>query len=79
MAYTPQLDPQYSAILRRIAWAAGRPMSAILKELVFLASEAVDPEKVCAACRDKRPCAQCLRALQPGAAHWDLKKLLVDF
>jgi len=78
MAYSPELDPQSSAILRRIAWAADQPMTAILKELVFLVSEVVDPDKVCPSCRDRTTCARCIRAVKPGAAHWDLKKLVAD-
>ena len=78
MAYTPELDPQFSAILRRVAWAAGRPMTVVLREMVFLTVGVLDAEKVCAACRDKKACARCLRALKPTPASVALRKLVPD-
>ena len=76
MAYAPEIDRQASAILRRIAWVARRPMTSVLEELVFLAAEVVDPGKVCPACRDPSQCALCLLAPRPVPARADLVKLL---
>ncbi len=75
MAYAPEINRQASAILRRIAWAAGRPMTSVLEELVFLAAEVVDPGKVCPACRDVSHCSQCILREQPLTAYVDLVRL----
>lgn len=59
MAYTPELDRAASGFVRRIAWAAGRPMTSVPTELVFHVAQSVDAEKVCSACRDSSSCSQC--------------------
>lgn len=70
MAYTPELDQEVSAYLRRIAWAAGKPMSVVLQELVLHAMQSVDLPKVCPACEDTsqcRACRSCTLAGPPSA------------
>jgi len=47
MAYMPELDRAVSGLVRRIAWAAGKPMTSVLAELVLHVAQSVDPEKAC--------------------------------
>lgn len=76
MSYTPQLDRASSALLRRIAWAADRPMTSVLEGIVHHAAESIDREKVCAACRDKSQCLLCLlNARLDSQAHADVGEL----
>ena len=60
MAYTPELDQDYSGVLRRIAWALELPMTTALQEVIFQISREVDHELVCRACRDHSFCDRCL-------------------
>jgi len=59
MAYTPELSVEYSGILRRIAWAAGRPMTKTIMEVIDYVSEVVETKKVCKACQDDSFCLRC--------------------
>ena len=59
MAYTPELSAQHSAILRRLAWATGRPMTDTLKMIMEFAAEKEDKKTVCENCRDKSKCRIC--------------------
>ncbi len=59
MAYTPELGQRQSAILRRLAWAVGMPMTATLHEIMeFLAAHA-DQSIICARCKDTSACQDC--------------------
>ena len=59
MAYTPELSPEHSATLRRIAWAMKMPMTKALGEVFDYLGSTLDPAKVCSACRDKSRCSGC--------------------
>ena len=59
MAYTPELSPEHSATLRRIAWAMRMPMTKALADILDYLGTTLDPTKVCSACRDKSQCPSC--------------------
>lgn len=59
MAYTPELNRDQSATLRRIAWALEMPMTKAIEEVFDYLGNTLDPAKVCSACRDKTRCANC--------------------
>ncbi len=59
MAYTPQLTYQYSAILRRLAWAADLPMTKTIELILDSAVERTDTSFVCEKCRDRSRCSGC--------------------
>ena len=58
MAYTPELTLKSSAVLRRIAWALGKPMTRTMEEIMDFMTRVLCSEKVCSHCRDKR-CETC--------------------
>jgi len=60
MAYTPELSYRSSAVLRRIAWALGVPMTEAIERVFEEITEHLDLGKVCGACRDKSGCGECL-------------------
>jgi hypothetical protein len=64
MAYTPELSPpssgqaqEASGVLRRVAWAAGLPMTAAI--ILKVVPEAPTAGKICESCRDKSFCGRC--------------------
>lgn len=59
MAYTPELSTQESGMLRRIAWAIGRPMTKTMNIIFERLPEIYDRQMVCNACRDKSKCPSC--------------------
>lgn len=59
MAYTPELSAKESGMLRRIAWALGRPMTKTMNIIFQRLPEIYDRQMVCAACRDKSKCLSC--------------------
>lgn len=59
MAYTPELTQNDSAILRRLAWASGTPMTTTLHDALVFVSQAVRHSVVCEHCRDKSRCDSC--------------------
>ncbi len=60
MAYTPELSQEASGVLRRVAWAAGLPMTAALEEIMLkVVPEVLMAGKVCESCRDRSFCEQC--------------------
>ena len=70
MAYTPEVNGTVSALVRRVAWAAGMPMTSVLQELVLHALRSVELQKVCVACKDRSKCDACrlcMLAGQPSA------------
>ena len=58
MAYTPELTMKSSSVLRRIAWALGKPMTRTIEEIMEFMTRVLCSEKVCRYCRDKR-CETC--------------------
>ena len=59
MAYTPELTQSDSAMLRRLAWASGLPMTKTLHEALALVATKVKHSSVCEHCKDKSRCADC--------------------
>ena len=59
MAYTPELDMDESAALRRVAWALGLPMTKAMSCVINFAVEKIDSRRVCVACRDRSKCSTC--------------------
>ncbi len=59
MAYTPELNQEYSAILRRIAWSIESPMTKTLNFILDDVVNRVDKNSVCQNCRDKSSCHEC--------------------
>ena len=63
MAYTPELSSQGSAIVRRLAWFHGQPMTRTLEQIVieFAKQRAKKrPGAVCLKCRDNSRCDGCV-------------------
>ena len=60
MVYTPELSQQYSATLRRIAWALNIPMTQAIEKIFDHVVSVVEQKRVCDKCRDKTKCAVCL-------------------
>jgi len=60
MAYTPELNREYSAIVRRMAWSMDIPMTKTLNILIDLAVERADTKLICEKCRDNSFCPQCV-------------------
>ena len=60
MAYTPELSHRSSCVLRRVAWALNVPMTEAMEMIFEKVVSMLDTEKVCAACRDKTKCSDCL-------------------
>ena len=59
MAYTPELTTESCCTLRRIAWAAGLPMTKAINQVFELIPEVIDKKFVCAACKDNTKCTDC--------------------
>ena len=59
MAYTPELTQDDSALLRRLAWAAGTPMTTTLHAALAFVAQKVRPSVICERCRDKSRCNSC--------------------
>ncbi len=60
MAYTPELSQESSCTLRRIAWALGVPMTKAIEMVFDHITKIVDSKKVCAMCRDRSRCDECV-------------------
>ena len=60
MAYTPELNLEYSGLLRRIAWAYGITMTKAIKGILEYSAKYMDPQMVCESCRDRTFCEFCL-------------------
>lgn len=59
MAYTPELNMDDSAALRRIAWSLGLPMTKTLAKIIDLAVKEKNYYRVCYACKDRSKCKTC--------------------
>lgn len=60
MAYTPELSFKSSCTLRRIAWALEVPMTEAMEMVFEQMPRILDKHKICAGCRDKTKCNECL-------------------
>ena len=60
MAYTPELSLEGSQTLRRIAWALDQPMTKTMEIVMKNITKFIDPQKVCAKCKDKSLCKGCI-------------------
>ena len=58
--YSPALTDEAVITLRRLAWAAGKPMTKTVSALIESCLSFVDPSSVCEKCRDTSKCDQCL-------------------
>lgn len=62
MAYAPELSYRGSAILRRLAWFRGEPMTKTLEALLDatgITMAAIRPAEVCARCKDNSTGEEC--------------------
>ena len=59
MPYTPELNTESCCILRRIAWAAGLPMTKAINQVFEVIPEVLDKTIICAACKDNSKCNIC--------------------
>jgi hypothetical protein len=59
MAYTPEFSQKEAAVVRRIAWAMGLPMTKTLSAIVGLAVKCSDHGFLCKSCKDKDFCDEC--------------------
>jgi hypothetical protein len=57
--YTPRLSAASLCRLRRLAWAAGSPMTKTLDRLIELFCSRINAQAVCNACRDGSQCDIC--------------------
>lgn len=67
-AYTPRLSAASLCRLRRLAWAAGRPMTKTLDRLIELVCNRINAKAVCNACLDGSKCDICGLAKRCKAA-----------
>ena len=56
--YTPQINADSAFLLRRVAWAAEKPMTYTLDECIRGLVNQVDRASLCGACKDHR-CLEC--------------------
>jgi len=59
MAYTPMFSQKEAAVVRRIAWAMGLPMTKTLSAIVELAVKCSDHGLLCQSCKDQDFCDEC--------------------
>ncbi len=59
MAYTPELSKHYSAILRRIAWGLGQPMTRTIERVFDEVIKGIDAKMICNWCQDRSFCGEC--------------------
>ena len=59
MAYTPELSGYSSCMLRRIAWAIGKPMTKTIEMIFEELPKYIHKEEVCSQCKDKSLCRGC--------------------
>jgi len=60
MAYTPELSLKSAQTLRRIAWALEKPMTDTIEIVMENITMFIDPQKVCAKCKDESLCTSCI-------------------
>ena len=59
MAYTPQFTDREAAVMRRIAWAMGVPMTKALSSIIEKTIQCCDGNLICKSCKDKTFCEKC--------------------
>jgi hypothetical protein len=59
MAYTPQFTNWEAAVVRRIAWAMGVPMTKALSAIIERTIQCCNGNLICKSCKDDRFCAEC--------------------
>jgi len=59
MAYTPEFSHNEAAVVRRIAWAMGLPMTKTLSAIIELAIRCSDKALICGKCKDRSFCRDC--------------------
>jgi hypothetical protein len=57
--YSPSIPDEHTISLKRLAWAAGQPMTKTAAALIENCTSFVDPAAVCAKCRDTSKCEDC--------------------
>lgn len=57
--YAPQINQQSVFILRRIAWAIGKPMTISLNQIIALAISKMNIATICSSCKDNNQCSWC--------------------
>lgn len=60
MAYTPELDKSHSALLRRLAWRRGEPMTITLKAIIENEAKRSNKKNICERCEDDSYCNECM-------------------
>ena len=60
MAYTPELSQEYSATLRRLAWALDMPMTKAINALIDHCAQTVENVRICKKCKDQTACKTCV-------------------
>jgi len=58
--YSPKFSELAAVSVRRLAWAMGSDMGQAVDAMVLLLPSRINPEKVCAACKDTKKCASCI-------------------
>ncbi len=59
MAYTPTLSDESSAILRRISWSVGKPMTKTINAIIAKLPDYMDKQLICECCKDPSKCDNC--------------------
>lgn len=59
MAYTPQFTDWEAAVVRRIAWAMGLPMTKALSAIIETSIQQSNAVVICKSCKDNRFCDEC--------------------
>jgi hypothetical protein len=59
MAYTPEFSRKEAAVVRRIAWAMGLPMTRTLSAIIELAIRYSNQGLLCGSCKDRSFCCEC--------------------
>ncbi len=72
--YTPQINEESAFLLRRVAWAAERPMTLTLDACIRTLVGSLDVKTVCDACQDRR-CMEC--PISAGVWKTEIDKVLV--
>jgi hypothetical protein len=57
--YAPNFSPLAAVTVRRLAWAMGSTMGKAVDVMAKSLPGFINPEKVCASCKDKTKCAAC--------------------
>ena len=65
--YTPQFSDLASISVRRLAWAMGTNMTSAVSRIVKLLPTMFDAQAVCARCKDKTKCKDCVFSKEVSA------------